>query len=251
MTRAQTRARIRAVRRASPLLLVVSPSVFVVACGGSEPPAKTTATSAPTLPSADPAQPMAGNAPFDKNAARRALDAVDANDCMVLIPRDMVEQPLHVRVTFSRDGRVMDVSADGAFAGTPSGKCAEEKYKNVQIAPFDGPLTTIGKSVSHIKERGDASAPPFDPAAIRAAAPTVDLSECSTLLGNEDRGRARVSVRPNGEIRSVIVDGELNGTTRGACVARLLQSGIHAKPYSGEQAPSVDVEFFIRAKPTR
>jgi hypothetical protein len=160
----------------------------------------------------------------------------------------MVEQPLHVRVTFNHDGRVMDVSADGAFAGTPAGKCAEEKYRGVQIPAFDGPLTTLGKSVTHIKEKGDATAPPFDPATVRGEAARVDLSECATLIGDADRGHARVSVRPNGELRSVLIEGDLNGTMRGACVERLLREGVHGRPYSGEQAPGVDFEFVIRAK---
>ncbi len=236
-------------------LFLLVPVLAVAACGGSHPQPKTTsATSSaeppPTLPTADPAQPVA-TGPFDKNAARHALDAVDAKECIALVPPDLVEQPLHVRVTFNRDGRVMDVSADGPFANTPAGKCAEEKYKKVQIAPFDGPLTTMGKSVSHLKEKGAADAPRFDPDAIRAAAHDVDLAECSTLIGNDDRGHARVSVRPSGEIRSVIVDGDMSGTTRGACVERLLREGIHAKPYSGEQTPGVDVEFAIRPKPAR
>lgn len=219
----------------------------MAACGGSEPPRSTT-PSAASATAPPPEETPVGTAPFDRNAARKAADAVDASDCVALIPPTQVDQPLHVRITFTRDGRVMDVSADGSFAGTPAGKCAEEKYKSVHIAPFDGPLTTIGKSVSGVKETGDPNAPPFDPAPIRAEAAKVDLSECSTYLGNEDRGRARVSVRPNGEIRSVIIEGSLNATTRGQCVERLLREGIHGKAYSGPQVPGVIVDFFIAEK---
>jgi hypothetical protein len=219
---------------------------LVAACGGSNPPPPTTSSAAPTA--APPTEAVAATGPFDRNAARKAIDAVDADSCASLIPPTLVEQPLHVRITFSRDGRVMDVAADGAFAGTPAGKCAEDKYRSVHIAPFDGPLTTIGKSVSHVKETGDPSAPPFDPAPIRAEAAKIDLSECDTYLGNEDHGRARVSVRPNGEIRSVIIEGSLNATTRGTCVEKKLHDGIHGKAYSGPQAPGVDVDFVIKPK---
>jgi hypothetical protein len=218
---------------------------LLFACGGSTPAPSTTSASAAPAPPPPPDTPAG---PFDKNAARKAIDAVDANACVAMIPTTMADQPLHVRITFSRDGKVMDTAADGMFAGTPAGKCAEDAYKSVQIAPFEGPLTTIGKSVSAVKEQGDPNAPPFDPAPIRAEAAKVDLSECSTYLGNEDRGRARVAVRPNGEIRSVIIDGNLNATTRGQCVERLLRQGIHGKPYSGPQTPGVDVDFFIQPK---
>ncbi len=219
-----------------------------VACGGSSPPpAKSSPATATTTASA-PEQSAQASGPFDKNAARAALDAVDAKDCMALVPPAMVEQPLHVRVTFDQSGRAMDVSADGAFAGTPAGKCAEDKFRKVHIPPFIGPLTTLGKSVTHIKEKGDPNAPPFDPALVRAEAAKVDLSECATLIGDMDRGKARISVRPNGELRSVIIDGDINGTMRGDCVQRLLRDNVHARPYSGEQAPGVDVDFVIREK---
>ncbi|HEY8074740.1 MAG TPA: hypothetical protein VIF62_11535 [Labilithrix sp.] len=218
----------------------------LVACGGSsQQPAKSTSTAATTTASAAPAQQPSG--PFDRNAARAALDAIDANDCMALVPKTMIEQPLHVRVTFDQSGHAMDVSADGAFAGTPAGKCAEDKYKGVRVSPFVGPLTTLGKSVTSIKEQGDPSAPPFDPAVVRAEVAKIDLSECATLIGDMDRGKARIAVRPNGEIRSVIIDGDINGTMRGDCVQRILRTSVHGRAYSGEQAPGVDVDFVIHA----
>ncbi len=222
---------------------------LLIGCGGSSAqPAKSTPTAAVTTAAQPEAPPPQASGPFDKNAARAALDGVDANECMALVPKAMVETPLHVRVTFDQSGRAMDVSADGAFAGTPAGKCAEDKFKSVRIPPFDGPLTTLGKSVTHIKEIGDPNAPPFDPALVRAEAAKVDLSECSTLIGDMDRGKARIAVRPNGQIRSVIIDGDINGTMRGDCVQRLLHDNVHVRAYSGEQAPGVDIDFVIGAK---
>lgn len=231
-------------RRASVFVLFA-----VAACGGSSPPA-TTAKSEPSAPAATTTAPpddaAPANVPFDRAGAAKALGAVDVSSCYEKPP--VLDAQLHVDLTIMPNGRVTDASADPPYANTEAGNCAVALFKTVRVAPFVGPPVRMGRTVPHAPVRGRAEDAKFDPSAVRSAALALDLSECADLPGGGvERGKATITVQPNGDVRNVYIDPPLGGSPRGECVARILKS-VQYRPYSGDPALGVLVEFEIKKR---
>lgn len=158
------------------------------------------------------------------------------------------EQNLHVTLTVMPNGTVTDVTADRPYGGTEAGDCAVALFKAVRVPPYVGPPVQMGRTVPHAPVRGSANDPPFDSAQVRAAATAQDLSECLADPGaGIEKAVAMISVSPNGDVRSVVVEPPLGGTPRAECVARVLKS-VQMRPYSGDPAPAVRVELDLRVK---
>jgi hypothetical protein len=216
----------------------------LVACGSAPPAPATPPTAAPsaTAPAASYTP-----TPFDRAAAKTQLDAVDPASCNG-VPPFQDEGSVHVKVTFAQNGTVLEVAADGAFRGTPAGKCVEDLFRKLRVPAFDGNPVTLGKSVAHTAGQGDASAPPFDPRDVRAAAANVDLSDCADAPGGgEYKGHAQITVATSGEVKSVFVDSGMSGTPRAMCVQRLL-GALKLAAYSGNQAGAVGFDFEVKEK---
>jgi hypothetical protein len=222
----------------------------LIACGGSSPePAAAPATSAATgTPGAAAAanNGASGTGPFDRAAAAKALAAVDVKACYEKPPA--LDAQLHIDLTFMPNGVVSEATADAPYANTEAGKCAEEKFRAVRVPPYDGPPVRMGRTVPHAPVRGRAEDGKFDPSAVRSAALAQDISECLDLPGGGvEKGKATISVQPSGDVRTVYVDPPLGGSPRGECVARIYKS-VQYKPYAGDPAPGVLVEFEFKKK---
>lgn len=224
--------------------------LFLAACGGSSEPAATpraegSAPAATTAASSGDDTPPA-NVPFDRAAASKAMAAVDVSSCYEKPP--VLDAQLHVDLTIMPNGRVTDASADPPYANTEAGNCAAAAFKTVRVAPFVGPPVRMGRTVPHAPVRGKAEDAKFDPSAVRSAALAQDLSECAELPGGGvERGKATITVQPNGDVRNVYVDPPLGGSPRGECVARILKS-VQYRPYSGDPALGVLVELEVKKK---
>lgn len=159
-----------------------------------------------------------------------------------------LDAQLHIDLTFMPNGVVSEASADPPYRNTEAGRCAEEKFKVVRVAPWVGPPVRMGRTVPHAPVRGRAEDGKFDPSAVRSAALSQDIAECLDLPGGGvEKGKATITVQPNGDVRSVYVDPPLGGSPRGECVARIYKS-VQYKPYSGDPAPGVLVEFEFKKK---
>jgi hypothetical protein len=223
------------------LLLVLA----TTACGGSSEPAASPSSASPATNAAgadDTSQTASG--PFDRSAAAKALAAVDVSPCYEKPP--ILDAQLHIDLTFMPNGVVSEASADPPYANTEAGKCAEEKFKAVRVPAWVGPPVRMGRTVPHAPVRGRAEDAKFDPSAVRTAALSQDISECLALPGGGvEKGKATITVQPNGDVRTVYVDPPLGGSPRGECVARIYKS-VQYKPYSGDPAPGVLVEFELK-----
>lgn len=223
-------------------------AVALSACGGSSEPA-----ARPSSPASGPGSANAAsddtppaNVPFDRPAAAKALAAVDVAACYEKPP--ILDAQLHVDLTIMPNGRVTEASADAPYANTEAGNCAAERFKTVRVAPFVGPPIRMGRTVPHAPVRGRAEDGKFDPSAVRNAALAQDIAECLDLPGGGlEKGKATITVQPNGDVRTVYIDPPLGGSPRGECVARIYKS-VQYKPYAGDPAPGVLVEFEIKKK---
>lgn len=229
--------------------LVVVSLLSLVACGGSSsepPPRSTTAAGSSASPSPAKDDTAPANVPFDRPAAAKALAAVDVASCYEKPPA--LDAQLHIDITIMPNGRVTEASADAPYANTEAGNCAVEKFKQVRVAPFVGPPIRMGRTVPHAPVRGRAEDGKFDPSAVRNAALAQDISECLDLPGGGvEKGKATIAVQPNGDVRTVYIDPPLGGSPRGECVARIYKS-VQYKPYGGDPAPGVLVEFEFKKK---
>lgn len=217
----------------------------LVACGGSSP--ELAAPSSSSAPAAQPTENAAtATGPFDRAAASKALAAVDVKHCYEKPP--MLDAQLHIDMTFMPNGVVSEATADAPYGNTEAGRCAEEKFKAVRVAPYIGPPVRMGRTVPHAPVRGRAEDGKFDPSAVRTAALAQDISECLELPGGGvEKGKATITVQPNGDVRTVYIDPPLGGSPRGECVARIYKA-VQYKPYAGDPAPGVLVEFEIKKK---
>ena len=226
----------------------VTLALVLVACGGesSSSPPPSTATGAPSsaTPAAEQSAPATG--PFDREAARKILAAVDVAHCYEKPP--ISDAQLHVDLTIMPNGAVSEARADRPYTDTEAGNCAAAAFKAVHVHPFMGPPVRMGRTIPHAPVRGQAESGPFDPSAVRSAALAQDLSEClENPGGGVEHGKAMITVMPNGDVRTVSVDPPLAGSPRGECVARIYKS-VQYKPYAGDPAPAVLVEFDIKKK---
>lgn len=225
-------------------LLVLSS--VACACGGSspEPAAAPSSSSAPAAQATENTEAV--TAPFDRAAAAKALGAVDVKHCYEKPP--ILDAQLHIDLTFMPNGVVTEATADAPYANTEAGKCAEEKFKAVRVAPYVGTPVRMGRTVPHAPVRGLPEDGKFDPSAVRGAALSQDISECLELPGGGvEKGKATITVQPNGDVRTVYIDPPLGGSPRGECVARIYKA-VQYKPYGGDPAPGVLVEFEIKKK---
>lgn len=224
--------------------------ITLTACGGSSPEPSTPSSSSSSSSSSSTGTanaPIAtASGPFDRAAAAKALGAVDVKQCYEKPPA--LDAQLHIDITFMPNGVVSEATADAPYANTEAGKCAEEKFKAVRVAPYDGPPVRMGRTVPHAPVRGRAEDGKFDPSAVRNAALAQDISECLDLPGGGvEKGKATISVQPSGDVRTVYIDPPLGGSPRGECVARIYKS-VQYKPYAGDPAPGVLVEFEFKKK---
>jgi hypothetical protein len=224
---------------------------MLMACGGSskEPaaaPATTAGAGGTGGTTSTPNDGASGSGPFDRAAASKALAAVDVKACYEKPPA--LDAQLHIDLTFMPNGVVSEATADAPYANTEAGKCAEEKFKAVRVPPYDGPPVRMGRTVPHAPVRGRAEDGKFDPSAVRSAALGQDISECLELPGGGvEKGKATITVQPSGDVRTVYIDPPLGGSPRGECVARIYKS-VQYKPYAGDPAPGVLVEFEFKKK---
>lgn len=219
----------------------------MTACGGSSPePAATPSSSSGGNASSASTETTTASGPFDRAAAAKALADVDVKHCYEKPP--FLDAQLHIDLTFMPNGVVSEASADPPYANTEAGKCAEEKFKAVRVPPYVGPPVRMGRTVPHAPVRGRAEDGKFDPSAVRSAALAQDISECLELPGGGvEKGKATITVQPSGDVRTVYVDPPLGGSPRGECVARIYKS-VQYKPYSGDPAPGVLVEFEFKKR---
>lgn len=143
-------------------------------------------------------------------------------------------------------GRI-EPSADRPYAGTEAGNCAEALFRQVRVPSWAGTPKPMGRTVPRAPVSGNASDPPFDPVAARAAAVRADLSECADLWGNGDRTRATIRIQPTGIVASTILEPPLNTSPKGDCIIRTI-NGMMFPPYSGEPAPPIVVDLQVQAR---
>lgn len=217
-----------------------------IACGGSSPEPAAPPSGSSSTPSATPEATARATGPFDRAGAAKALGAVDVSSCYEKPPA--LDAQLHIDLTFMPNGVVSEASADPPYANTEAGKCAEEKFRVVRVPPYVGPPVRMGRTVPHAPVRGRTEDGKFDPSAVRSAALAQDISECLDLPGGGvEKGKATISVQPSGDVRTVYIDPPLGGSPRGECVARIYKS-VQYKPYGGDPAPGVLVEFEFKKK---
>jgi hypothetical protein len=226
---------------------IVLITTTLIACGGSSPEPSSPSSSSSAASSGAPADNgSTASGPFDRAAAAKALGAVDVSSCYEKPPA--LDAQLHIDLTFMPNGVVSEATADPPYANTEAGKCAEEKFKVVRVAPYIGTPVRMGRTVPHAPVRGRTEDGKFDPSAVRNAALAQDISECLELPGGGvEKGKATISVQPSGDVRTVYIDPPLGGSPRGECVARIYKS-VQYKPYAGDPAPGVLVEFEFKKK---
>jgi hypothetical protein len=220
----------------------------MTACGGSSepPPQSPSSPSSSTQASTQGDNAQTASGPFDRPAAAKALAAVDVSSCYEKPP--VLDAQLHIDLTFMPNGVVSEARADAPYTNTEAGKCAEDKFRAVRVPPWVGPPVRMGRTVPHAPVRGRAEDGKFDPSAVRSAALAQDISECHELPGGGvEKGKATITVQPNGDVRTVYIDPPLGGSPRGECVARIYKS-VQYKPYAGDPAPGVLVEFEFKKK---
>ena len=73
--------------------------------------------------------------PFDRQAARTALDALapTLSDCK--IPKGRSGR---IKVAFAPDGTVLSAKPLPPFAGTPRGACVAKHLRQATVPPFSG-----------------------------------------------------------------------------------------------------------------
>ena len=52
-----------------------------------------------------------------------------------------------VATTFAPSGRATTAVVSGTFAGSPVGGCIAKTFRGAHVAPFDGGLTTVHKTL--------------------------------------------------------------------------------------------------------
>lgn len=93
-------------------------------------------TSSNPVPTATgPAAPLYPPGPFDRAAARAALDALAAEVTDCKVPR---RRPCRVTITFAPDGTVSSANALPPYRGTAAGICVATHLKDAHITPFRG-----------------------------------------------------------------------------------------------------------------
>lgn len=86
-------------------------------------------------------KPAAAAAPFDRDAAAKALESAPLERCARGTAGDG-----HVRVTFAPSGAATRVVVDeGAFVGTDAEKCIVSVYRRSKVPRFGGAEITVGK----------------------------------------------------------------------------------------------------------
>jgi len=229
--------------------LQVALALVFVGCGGggssSPPPASTPSSSSSSTPSAaDNTAPA--TTPFDREASRKILAAVDVAHCYEKPP--VLDAQLHVDLTIMPNGTISEARADRPYTDTEAGNCAAAAFKAVHVPAFMGPPVRMGRTIPHAPVRGQTGDGPFDPSAVRNAVLAADLSEClENPGGGVESGKAAITVAPSGDVKAVTIHPPLGGSPRGECVSRIFKS-VQFKPYAGDPALAVVVEFEIKKK---
>lgn len=137
---AQRRAAARIARAAAPAMIpgpgAAPPAPAPVAAPAGDPaPVHTAAPAVPAAPGINASAAATALA----IAAARAGHCVEPGDARTTVP---------VRVTFSPSGRVTTAAvAGGPFAGTEIGGCVARALRTATVAPFDGPVVTVRRTV--------------------------------------------------------------------------------------------------------
>ncbi len=119
-----------------------TPAVGVASRGGSTPPAPTPQVAAPSEEATAPSLP-----PFDKSAARLALDVAGARAQSCRQASDPAGSA-RIIVTFAPSGRVTTATVSGApYAGTATGGCVATAFRGAAVPAFAGPAITVTKTV--------------------------------------------------------------------------------------------------------
>jgi hypothetical protein len=98
-----------------------------------------------TAPRATSPSSSAKASPFDKSAAKNALNsaAAAAADC----GQGGAGGKGKVQLTFANTGRVTNVEiVEGPFSGTAAGKCALRQFRAARVPSFSGAAVTVSKS---------------------------------------------------------------------------------------------------------
>lgn len=106
------------------------PSAAPSAAGSVVPSASPPASAAP-----DPPPPVTPAMPFDRLAARAALDALAPTLIDCKIPRGRSGQ---IKVAFASDGAVSSAKPLGPLVGTHRGACVTAHLEEAHVAPFAG-----------------------------------------------------------------------------------------------------------------
>ena len=91
--------------------------------------------------------PVAANAPFDAEAAKKAVLAQLTRVAACKEAGSPLGQT-SAAITFEPSGKVSGVTVGAPFAGTSTGTCMVTAFKEVQVAPFTGLPATVSQAVS-------------------------------------------------------------------------------------------------------
>jgi hypothetical protein len=80
-----------------------------------------------------PAPPSPTSTDFDRGEAAAKLGAVNVNTCLVAGELDGAGR---IWLTFAQDGRPIRTELEPPYAGTATGACIEEKFRNVRVRAF-------------------------------------------------------------------------------------------------------------------
>jgi hypothetical protein len=94
----------------------------------------------PMVQNGDPANPD----DFDRADVAFALDNVKVDDC---VQAGATHGGGHVRLTLAPSGLVTSAAIDqGAYGGTQTGRCIEDRYRAAHVPMFSGAPRVVGKS---------------------------------------------------------------------------------------------------------
>ncbi len=116
--------------------VVVAPAASPSTTPSAEAPASTASAAPPASVAADaPPQPPPSTKPFDRQAARAALDALAPTLTGCKIPRGKSGR---IKLAFGSDGTVLSAKPLPPLAGTPRGVCVAGHLKQAKVPPFSG-----------------------------------------------------------------------------------------------------------------
>jgi hypothetical protein len=210
--------------------------LLLTACASAPPAPRPAIAESDDAGAPPPVLDAAAPVPFDANAAKKRIAALDISGCQALPP--LADEPISLRVTFGPPGYVTAVVIGPPFTATPFAECLQRQFWHIQIPRFDGAEQSIETTVARGAVKRDPNVSRFDPATIRAAVRNANLRECA---GKTTKARVTVTVKPTGAADNVTVEGDYDATAR--CIERVLRRVEYA-PYTGVSGPvTVEIEL--------